>query len=181
MCFRSDTPSSDVSMFLLVARGESGGCAAGMTLICGNMIGRAEGFDESTSNVSSSGDAGIDGPFGVDVLDRCIIGIDREAAFCIAAARCVSWRPCVMMERRELRFTRDSTLGNVSGLKFSSVSASSSHSSSSMALSEISSDSYSSSSSSLSMALPSSALVERMNFFFGISVTFSKKEVCFLW
>ena len=89
------------------------------------------------------------------------------------------------MDRRDTRFALESTIGNVSGLEFSldvsSESASSTQSSSSsIALSEISSSESYSSSESLSIALPSSALMDSMNFFLGISVIFSMNAVCFL-
>lgn len=37
---------------------------------------------------SSSGDAATEGPLGVDVRERCMAGVDRDAMLARAAARC---------------------------------------------------------------------------------------------
>lgn len=133
------------------------------------------------SEQSSSGDVPVDGPLGVDLLDRRKADVDFEAILAKAAARSGSCMSVVRRDRRETRFGLESTRWN-SGLSFTRGSAlsetessqsepsSSSTSSSSIALSETSSSSSDSKTSSSSSA----------RLLMVLDSTSSLKEVCFL-
>lgn len=126
---------------------------------------------------SSSGDAATEGPLGDDVRDRCMAGIDRDATWARAAARCDWCIWSVSNERRDVKVgfesTRwkscfSSTLDRPLSVAESSQSDESS-SSSSIALSETSSSSSLSNTSS--SPTPPSTIV--------LASTSSLKEVCF--
>lgn len=97
------------------------------------------------------------GPFGEEVRERRIAGVDLDAAFCMAAARSFSCIMLVRSDRLETRFGFESTRWNISRsltldgmLCSSSSSQSSSTSSSSIALLDCSSSSSSESSKTFS-------------------------------
>ena len=135
------------------------------------------GLDPCTESVdSSSGDEATEGPFGDEVLDRCMAGVDLDAIRARAAARSGSWISLVRRERREVRSGLESTRWNScwsftlgSGLSFGESSQSESSSSSSMALSDTSSSDSKTSSSSCTRWL----MVR--------DSTSSLNDVCFLW
>ena len=154
---RTDSVSSLKSMLRRVVRGES---ANEWLFEVDIMIGRdfdACSCDRKASGISSSCTGEVpSGPFGDEVRERRIAGVDLDAAFCRAAARSFSCIMLVSNERRDVRCCRESTRWNIS---FSSIggaslaSSSSSHSSStssssSIALSDCSSSSESSNTSS---------------------------------
>ncbi len=114
------------------------------------MAGRGRGIGVPRTSTCSWGEVPSEGPLGVEVRERRMAGVDREASFWRASARSFSCIRLVRSDRREVRFGRESTRWNMSFSSAldrpSSVSESSqasSSSSSSIALSETSSSSLS--------------------------------------
>ena len=72
------------------------------------------GFGGGNICALDSGEVATEGPFGVLLPDRCIAGVDRDAAFASAFARSGSCIRVVSSDRREVRFGLESTRWNIS-------------------------------------------------------------------
>ena len=74
-------------MLRRVVRGESaGGCVLEVVTVMG--LDRGISGPRMVRVASSSGDAATEGPLGDEVRERCIAGVDLDAALARAAARC---------------------------------------------------------------------------------------------